>query len=722
MKNHKIKFCLLSILCFVSVAIVSYIYFETLNDRFEDKIYSYLKESTTKNVDIINAKIEDDMNSVKVLAAYLEGTDLHDDVVLKKFNQIVSNGDFKRLSIVDEHGVRYTSDQHIIDESNSTYYIEAMQGKSNITETMIDPIDKSAINMYSTPIYRDGKVQAALLATRQTDTLSKMVMSMRQYNDSFSLVADENGKVVLTSDVDTVKLRLENKDRELISINKGHFGTTTYTSKSKNKTYLVSYAPLKYNDWYAVSFVPSSHVNNESKKFNNLATTAFIAILGITLILLGYSYFYRNKNRKEKQKILFHDVITDGNNFNWFQIEITRLRENRNLALLLIDIKDFRLLNRIYGFHIGDQLLRTVMEKLQSREHTFLCNARKDNDIFISVMQNKGEKKIFKEIDCLIQEIKKNILDQYGISDIQIHVGISYLKENDDVLAIIDQANEALNYCNRENIITIYNTLMDEHSINEKELEEKMTDALKNNEFKVFVQPKVNISTGKIVGGEALVRWDDPQKGMVSPGDFIPLFERNGFLENVDFFVYETVCNYLKKLEKYYNEDFSISFNVSPTYIYRKRFVERLKEISNKYNIKTSLLEVEITETALAKDVVILISIIQDLHKEGFHVALDDFGSGYSSLNMLKEIPAETLKIDQGFFVNRNEYQKRSEDIVSCIIQMANKLNMKVVVEGIETQEQLNAIQLSGAKIVQGYYYYKPMPIEEFALLIIKGE
>lgn len=718
-KSQK-RFFLLSSLCFLLTIAISTTYFNILNDKFKNKIYEYMEEYTDKNANLIKAKIEDDMNSIKILASYIGDCSFDDiDATLNSLNKVTAIGHFKRISIAYNNGECYTSDGKIINIKDMDYYKNGMKGKTSISKTMIDPLDGSTVNLYTTPIYIEHKIQGVLIGVEETSVLTKMIMSIHLYDDSFTVILDKNGEIALQTDVKKTEQYLKGLGRKFINIENDKRVMLEYTSKSNKITYLVTYAPLHINDWYTASFVPSSHASKESHEFNLLSSIAVFFIVFFVLILILYNTHTRKKSRKEKEKLLFNDVIAGGYNFNWFQIYASdyKVKLSNDVWMIAINIAGFRLYNHMYGYPKGDQLLAIIGEQL--RLHTFLHRwARKENDCFVAIIKKEEQGTIIHELGVLIEDIKEAVYQKTQQSDVVIHIGVSEWKEDENIYSAIDKAVFSVKNCTSKNLITFYQQGMDAIVLEEKELEANMEHALLNEEFKVYIQPKVDIRTGKIVAGEALIRWLDPLHGLISPGRFIPLFEKNGFLEKVDFYTYGVVCKYLKKWEALGMDEICISFNVSPTYILKKEFVKKLENVIKSYDVCPKQLEAEILESSFANNTEHLVSIIQNLHAFGLRIAMDDFGSGYSSLNMLKELPIDTLKIDQGFFVKEEKYKQKSEKIVALIIEMAKQLQMEIIVEGIETQEQLDSIKQNGCHIVQGFYFYKPMPIDEFEDLL----
>ena len=240
-----------------------------------------------------------------------------------------------------------------------------------------------------------------------------------------------------------------------------------------------------------------------------------------------------------------------------------------------------------------------------------------------------------------------------------------------------------------------------------------MNSALKNREFEVYFQPKHSLDDDRIIGAEALVRWNSPDKGMISPGAFIPIFEENGFIMKLDQYVWEETCRFIhEQMEAGVNIK-PVSVNISRINIYNPELVDIFSHLITKYNIPSEMLELEFTESAYVDNPQLMLQIMEQLHALGFKIEMDDFGAGYSSLNMLKDVPVDVLKIDLNF-LSKTSHPDKAFTIMSSVIRMAKWLGINSIVEGVETEEQVEALAQMGCQHFQGYYFCRPMPVDQF--------
>lgn len=384
-------------------------------------------------------------------------------------------------------------------------------------------------------------------------------------------------------------------------------------------------------------------------------------------------------------------------------------------AVVYFDIQRFKVINDLYGMEGGDRFLIYLGEVITNSvgENGFGCRVGSDRfAIFVKNHNNFAEKLI----EQLLEEIS-----QYDISvDITFNAGI-YVTNDEKIScgAMIDRAILAQsvikgNYSIKYNY---YDEAFRKNMLSEQEIVGLMATALEKEQFVVYFQPQYNHSTGMLVGAEALVRWIHPERGMVSPGVFIPIFEKSGFIANLDLYVFEKVCVFIRMCIDEKLPVVPISTNFSRHDVYYPDFVNKLEEIRKKYNIPVKYLRVEITESVIVGSVEYVNKIIEQLHKSGYVVEMDDFGSGYSSLNVLKDMDLDILKLDMRF-LSDNTIGSKGGTIVSSVVRMAKWLSMPIIAEGVETIDQADFLRSIGCDYIQGFLYSRPLPQEKYLELL----
>lgn len=388
---------------------------------------------------------------------------------------------------------------------------------------------------------------------------------------------------------------------------------------------------------------------------------------------------------------------------------------DKNFDLLRINIERFKVLNDLFGESTGDKLLRYIGKFLKEINLPLCVSGRLYADNFVVCYEaGKGDSR--RMINTL-----QMVADSFAINNRTI-LSFGLYRIDDKTLPVsvmCDRANMALWKAkgNFKNPYCEYDEKMRQQVLKEQKIINAMEMAIQNKEFTLYLQPKYNIEKGTIIGAEALVRWISQENGFISPGDFIPVFENNGFVYEVDKFIWEESCRYLRKWLDEGREVHPISVNVSRIDLYDPKLVKHLVDLREKYQLPSQYLELEITESAYTEDPEQIITITRQLREAGFVILMDDFGTGYSSLNMLKDIQIDVLKLDMGF-LKSSDYSAKGGNILTAILKMAESLKMQTIAEGVETEEQVEFLKSIGCKYVQGFYYSKPLPVDEFEKLI----
>lgn len=400
----------------------------------------------------------------------------------------------------------------------------------------------------------------------------------------------------------------------------------------------------------------------------------------------------------------------------FFQKALEKLQENpdKHYCLVCSNIDNFKLFNDVYGVEAGDELLKetaSILGKIIGESGVY---ARFSADKFVclqEVEKEKTDRANFGKFSVSVSPNMKKVIMRWGIYDISDRT-VPVEQMCDRAILAVNSIKGTYNQ-----FFAVYDEVLRNKLLREKVITDAMEGALARGEFVVYFQPKYSLKDNCMVGAEALVRWIHPVHGIISPGEFIPLFEKNGFISRLDKHVWEQVCIRLKKWKDNGYVLVPVSVNVSRADIYRDNIENYFVELIKKYDVDPSYLHLEITESAYAENQEQIISTVDSLRNLGFDIEMDDFGSGYSSLSMLSRMKLDILKLDMQFV--RNETAKPLDhSILSDVINMAHRLSLKVVAEGVETSEQMRKLQMVDCDIVQGYFLAKPMPEGEFEKLL----
>lgn len=443
-----------------------------------------------------------------------------------------------------------------------------------------------------------------------------------------------------------------------------------------------------------------------------------VAVYIYTILLRRMTTMQVHKKDYEKlQKRVQQDELTGVYNRTYFYKKVRQMVDNtdESMCIVLMDISNFKVVNDLYGMETGDNLLRFIAsELLRLGEGREFIVSRFTGDHFYMCMRKKD----FYEIP--FPRRFKTFLEDIEIT---VTYGVFVVEDQRDIPVNImcDRANMAAHDKERQKLeyIRYYSDEERRQMLREQEIENDMERALEARQFCVYVQPKYDVRDGRIVGGEALARWIHPYKGMVPPVEFISIFERNGFILRLDYYMWEETCRLLAGLKEKGLGGKPISINVSRAHFYGVELQEKLQELVAKYQLSPQDLELEITETICAEDPDIIYKKIRDLQEAGFKVAMDDFGSGYSSLNMLKEMPLDIIKMDLKF-LDGGENEEKSRNILQTLITLAHSMGLSVVVEGVETGEQVEFLRGIGSYYVQGYYFSRPVDCGTYEMMLTK--
>ncbi len=417
---------------------------------------------------------------------------------------------------------------------------------------------------------------------------------------------------------------------------------------------------------------------------------------------------------KEEQYLMSHDRLTGLYNKEYFYAvaaKILKSNSKEEYYIVCSDIKNFKIVNDIYGNQAGDELLIKVSEVLRTWSADGEVYGRLDNDRFGMLMKKKSfdEEKILK----LLQDAIYIDVDEYF--SVNMYLGIYEVEDRSlPVSGMCDRAQMALGTVkgNYEKKIAFYDRALRDNLLSEQKLAREAEIALEEEQFLIYLQPQID-TQGRVLGGEALVRWQHPEQGLIMPGKFIGVMEKNGMIAKLDYYIWELACRQLRAWKDKGREDMYISVNISPKDFYFLNVYDSFMKLVEKYDINPHNLKLEITETAVMNNLDKQLKLIDRLRGVGFVMEMDDFGSGYSSLNMLKDIKMDMLKVDMAF-LGQTDNEERARTILKIIIELAKQLNMPAIVEGVETDEQVEFLKKVGCDIFQGYYFAKPMDIPTF--------
>lgn len=608
---------------------------------------------------------------------------------------------------------------------------------------VLEPYNSAQSGVRSLGVYKrftfgDGHSGLVLKQHRLEDVTDRFALSF--YNGSgFSYVVKNDGEVLIRSSnknsnrtfknlYDIIDLSGKNSELALTSFKEamtdGQSGAAVFSyNKAQN---LFCYVPISsVEGWYLVSIIPNSVILDQASNIINwtLLLCGLITVLILAIILI-YNRSSR-EHRREVRQIAYYDSLTGLPNFEKFKLDggsQVAASPGARWSVLYIDLTGFKLVNDVMGFQFGDEVLRYLASVLtrEKAEADIVCRFSADNFLMLHAYKERAE------VGALCQRIIRGMSGQTigGKQDVplSVHIGIFCLEDDpaaSDISLMVDRAHMAQKSIKngRSNQYCQYDSGMRSEMLRRSEIEAVMEKALADGEFTFYIQPKYDVDGSRVVGAEALARWIQPGGKMVSPGEFIPAFEQNQFILQLDEYIFTRVCERLRNRLEQGLPVVTISVNVSRVHVRQEDFVSTYQAIKDRCQIPDGLIELELTESIFLENLDRIGSIIRELRAAGFGCSIDDFGSGYSSLNALKGMPVNVIKLDREFLLNEGDTGKGAV-IVRSIIQMAKKLDIETVAEGVETPEQLAFLKDAGCDMIQGFIFSRPLPEPDFARLL----
>lgn len=727
-KNHyKIRIWWL-IAIFTIIIAVSFFYVNFLRDLIYRNTYDNISELSKQTTNQLNNSIDTQKQFVQQMVDFIDkGYAKTPEDVFKRFNDDLDNYHFTRLVILDKNGNGTTSDGFTVENYENMDEFFA-QDNVYLSENRPSTVSDNQVNIYS-KTFKFHNEELVLFATINTANY-KDILTRRLFNgqggtylinnngsiliDSFDIITENNVNLYdFMKKQNGIESSHSSEQIDIMANNIKNHQNGTFDTKFKSNTYFVHYEKLAENDWYVVTIAPASIIAKELTLFLGISLSLCFLINFIIIGTFIYIDVSTQKQNRKLYNVAYIDPITSLGNEVLFKEKGTLYLQNSsdNKYIISIDVDKFKALNNIYSYDICNEILRLLGEKLVNIFPKDNITCRISADIFVSMFSYSG--KIDTLIDKLLKQSSKLKVANFDIP-INLSIGIYQVREIDkDINKVLDKAYMArsktkglydVNYY-------IYDDLLENKLLEEQQIESCMYDALQNEEFKIVYQPKIFTNSEKLAGAEALVRWYKNGE-TIPPSKFIPLFEKNKFIIKLDLYIFEHVCKDMANWKEKYNFVPTISINVSKEHFVEENFIEKYVQITDKYNVDRSKIDLEITESATIDENIDTLKILNNIKSKGFLISIDDFGTGYSSLSMIQSLPFDILKIDK-VFVDQADLNS-DQNIINYIMLIAEHLGVETIVEGVETKEQVDLIRKINCDIIQGYYYSKPIFKEDF--------
>lgn len=734
MKQKKNGFFITILLLLISLAFIVTVsvVFNNIKTNLEREIISSLSEEAEENAALIEKEIDAKFGVLQSFANELSSTG--DEIAeIRDMQSFVEVYNFRRMGFVDLNGIAKTTDGFEKDLSFREFYQVGLKGESFITESLQDTVGdytEDMINILSVPVYDNkGEIKGVLFATYLTEKFHEVIFSDSFQGEGYTYIVAGDGDVIssygdgmqkeydnifiYTGDAvqydDAIQEKVENDMREKLS-------RVGIGVNEDNDKYFYCYKPLEIEsadmNWYIFSIEPKSVLDERMHPI--MRDIQFLTVILICILVMANIIFlyYNVRRRQELFRLAYKDSITGGDNFSNFK-EKAKKYENTEGYVIALDISEFKLVNNVCGNARGDEVLKAIWDVILANCNDNEQAARVNADRFVIFWIESSKKTVTYRIEKLINEIE-GISEQLSVPRLYPVIGIRAVEKLDDADKRYGEAlrAKALVKNRRDRHYAFYDEIDYNTIVENKNLENGFEKALADKKFEVWYQPKFNSHTGKIVGSEALIRWRADDGSLISPGRFIPLFEKNGNIIRLDEYVFREVCRQQKEWQKEGIQILPVSVNISRFSLYYSNVVEKYERIINYYDVDHKYVQIEITESAIIENTVI-VELIQKFHDAGFDILLDDFGSGYSSLASLNQMPFDTIKLDKSlvdYVGNEN-----GEKLLKFIVQLVQSLGMKITAEGVEYKEQLDFLENLNCDDIQGFYFSKPLMLADFS-------
>lgn len=633
---------------------------------------------------------------------------------------IVGHIKLQRIGFAELSGQAVTSDGMTFNVSDRDYFLKASAGQEWISDPFQDVTDVyGTIIVFAVPVYEQEQIVAVLFGVYDLSTLAQWLdlsffeesgkVYVVQGDGEVMIRPKESGQQVNITDIIDPKQQkqIETVKADLLN---GH--TDTEKLDTLQREIYACIAPIDIGKvWNVVAVVDAGIV---TKNLQTVIVSTILMICWVVLLfLIGAAYYLWNKHRSEKKlyQLAFIDSLTGIPNKNKLLADGEKYFGTKACAILYLDIDNFTMINDIFGYAFGDDILRMVAGAIKENAGENSHYGRLGNDSFALILPETERKTVIGRLENIFMATERLWDEEKVKFEIVLSVGV-YLKQagERDLENALNKANIARGFAKRsgERQYVFYEADMHEERVREMELQSDIVQAIKKKQFQVYYQPKFLLKTGEMIGCEALLRWNHPDKGWISPAVFIPVAEQSQLIAEIGNLVYETVCADLRGWLDQGKKVKPVSVNLSRVELFRSDLMENILKYHRAYDIPPQLIEIELTESTALKDIAVARNVIASLKEEGFTVSMDDFGKGYSSVECLEELPIDILKLDKAF-ADKVEVGEKGKNIARAMIALAKSLGLEVTIEGVENESQAEFFRGTDCDYVQGFYYAKPV-------------
>lgn len=616
----------------------------------------------------------------------------------------------------------------------------ALQGKKSASQVYYDEGMQQQLIMYAAPVQAaNGSVTGVVAASKDLSAFQKIFTQPSVSQSKLDVVwVDQSGRIIAASESTPLApqgtenfLSQAGVDEQVAQSALQQMENNEalhFTIQLEGKEQTVYMQPFGMNGWYLCY---ADTINSGKSPIYSILITSNVLSGMIILLCLGLLYYVRWAmwgSNKELMKLAYYDRLTGTYNFEKFtQCAEDLLAEDSNYALITMNIRQFQYINEILGKAQADQVLKKLAALLRQMIGEKECFCRSNADQFYLLLHSSQEEQVRARVEAIMEQAG-TIAQELSVSyPVILYAGAAMVQESalpeELVRDLLHKAEFAQKHAVKkyQNVLAFYDRAMHRKENFQNSIESSMQSALAKQEFQLFLQPKVRLENGQVEGAEALVRWIRPDETLVYPNEFIPAFEKNGFCARLDLYMVDRTCRQLREWMDAGYEPICISVNQSRLLFYQSDYVERLCAVMDRYHIPHGYIQLEILEGLAIENIEQMNKTLAQLHEKGFRLSLDDFGSGYSSLNVLAGIQVDEVKFDKDFLLESAPDKKEKNKLaLKNVVKLAKDLQITTVAEGVEVQQDEEFVHSIGCEYGQGFFYSCPIPPEEFAQRYLK--
>ena len=717
-----------SIFIFLLAAIfiaVSFHYVQNIQALLEDETELHALEVSRQAASAIEAKLNKNIELLHLLSAgIVSDSSIAIEEKMKRLENIDERFQFLRIGYAELDGHAITTDGYAFSVADRDYFKRSLNGEECISKPLTDKIGQhNSIIVYSVPVIENDTIIAVLFATYDLDKLADIVSIPFFGGSGYTYIIDNSGGVVFQSEnaepADDIYAILEAKNAEDLPHLKEAVATETesiFHMTVQGEDCCVSYEPIrKISNWNLVTVVSTDVIAQQSAIIIRNTVVMLVVLFLLFACILFYNMRMKRKNDIQVQKLAFIDNLTGIRNYNKFFMDCNSkldTRGSKSYAVIYFDIDNFKMINDTFGYDYGDNLLRLVANLIDSVCGQNDIFGRLSNDYFGIMTEYKNDLDLIKMLNQIKNKINTTLGQYQSKMEVILSAGIYVIPpEEKDLNTAINKANMARGTIKGQHhkYYAFYNENIRNRLSDEKKIEGDIIEALKENQFEIYYHAKYGVKSEKMAGMEALIRWRHPERGFISPDEFIPVAEKCGSIISIGRWVLRTVCRDMQNWQKEGLPLLPVSVNLSRVELYQSNLIETVIHTIRSYDIPFDKIELELTESAALSDLEYISNIMRGFKQYGIKISMDDFGTGFSSLSCLRSIPIDILKLDRSFMLDI-ETDEKSRSILKAIITLAKSLGLTVVAEGVETKEQRDFLREVGCDLIQGYFYAKPEP------------